>query len=114
MSYRFLIMATIIRIKKILPFVPYFLNKILLLTEFFLLIRFILKWLNASAQAFIVNIFYIFTDVLVWPFDFIFPNVNLDGGGIIDIISISSMVGYAVLVLIILGVLKLFYKEAGE
>lgn len=104
-------MKVILKIRDILPLVPYFLNRILLLTEFFLMIRFILKWLNASDSAFIVSIFYSFTDVLVWPFNFIFPNIALNGGGIADMIAISSMIGYAVFTLIIIGILKLFYKE---
>lgn len=94
-----------------MPLIPYFLNRLLLLAESFLLIRFILKWLNASAQAFIARVFYSFTDILVWPFNFIFPNVNLADGGIIDVIAVSSMIGYAILALIIVGILKLFYKE---
>lgn len=79
------------------------------LLELLLGIRVILKFLGASARAEIVQLVYGISDFFAAPFKFIFPNISISGGGVIDFVAISAMVGYLVLVLIILKLLKIIF-----
>lgn len=76
------------------------------LLEIVLGIRVILKFLGASSKALIVELLYKITDFITAPFKFIFPNVSLEKG-IIDFTTLSAMVGYLILVLVILKLLRL-------
>ncbi len=69
--------------------------------------RVVLKFLGASAKARIVELLYLYTDFIVAPFKFIFPNIPLRDGGILDLVALSAMAGYLILVLVILKLLKI-------
>lgn len=97
-------------IEKIHGGITYFLKRLFLLTEFFLFLRLILKFLNASGEAFAVKNLYKYTDILVWPFNFIFPNFYVSEK-LIDMVTISAMVGYFLALIILLGILRLIFRD---
>jgi len=85
-------------------------KKLLGLLELFLFLRLILKFLGASSKALVVNLIYKYSDILVSPFNFIFPNIRWRDY-LIDTATISAMIGYAILIYIIFQILKLFSKD---
>jgi len=82
-------------------------NKLLALIEGFLFLRLLLKFLGASEKAFIVDLIYKGTDVLVSPFDFIFPNIYWPKDMLIETATLSAMIGYAILALLLYQLLRL-------
>lgn len=76
------------------------------LLEIVLGVRVVLKFLGASSKALIVELLYKTTDFITAPFKFIFPNVYLEKG-VIDFTTLSAMLGYLILVLVILKLLHL-------
>mgnify|MGYP001614220711 FL=1 len=81
-----------------------------ILLELLLGIRVILKFLGASAKAEIVQLVYGISDFFIAPFKFIFQNISI-GEGIIDLVAISAIIGYFILVLIILKLLKIIFLK---
>ena len=79
-----------------------------ILLEILLGIRVVLKFLGASIKAEIVQLVYGISDFFVAPFKFIFPNISINGG-IIDFVAISAIIGYLILILIILKLLKIVF-----
>jgi hypothetical protein len=86
----------------------YCFKQFLLLVEFVLFLRLVLKFLNANPGSFAVAKLYWLTDFLVWPVSSIFPNFYL-GGRFVDVVVITAMVGYVLIYLFILGVLKIIF-----
>lgn len=86
-------------------------QRILGLLELFLFIRFLLRFLNASPKALAVSLIYKYSDILIFPFKFIFPDINLPYNFLIDSATVSAMIGYAVLAFVFLEVLKLFSND---
>ena len=84
--------------------------RLLSLVELLLFLRLMLKFLNASPMAFMVNIIYKYSAILISPFVFIFPDVYW-GKWIIESVTISAMVGYVLLVYIFLRLLRLFARD---
>jgi len=80
------------------------------LVESLLLLRLVLKFLNANTEAFIVFALYWLTDILVWPYKFIFPNFYWRDY-LVDLVAISAMVGYVITFFIALGILKIFFRQ---
>lgn len=80
------------------------LEKLFFLMEGFLFLRFILKFLEASPKALIVKIIFRYSDILVSPFNFIFPNFDFRGY-FVEISVISAIIGYAILAFIVFKVL---------
>jgi len=85
----------------------YIVKRLLFLLEIFLFLRLLLKFLAASPQALIVNLIYKYSDILVSPFQFIFPNIYWHGH-LIETVTLSAMIGYALAVFIIFRLLRLF------
>ena len=88
----------------------YVIKRLLVLVEFFLFLRLLLKFLNASPKAPIVNLIYKYSDILVSPFDFIFPDIYWENR-LIEVATISAMIGCAITVLIVFYLLRLFSRE---
>lgn len=82
-----------------------------ILAELSLILRIVLKFLAASSEALIVNLLYKVTDFIIIPFDFIFPNIFLDADKIIDIVAITSAIGYLLLVAIIVKFINLIRSK---
>ncbi|MCL5004402.1 MAG: YggT family protein [Patescibacteria group bacterium] len=76
------------------------------LLEIVLGARVVLKFLGASSKALIVELLYKTTDFIIAPFKFIFPNVYVNKG-VVDFTTLSAMLGYLILVLVILKFLRL-------
>ncbi len=102
---------TLIRtLREIYLMVFYVIKRLLVLVEFFLFLRLLLKFLNASPKALIINLIYKYSDILVLPFDFIFPDIWIEGR-LIEIATISAMIGCGMAVLIVFQLLRLFSKD---
>jgi len=82
-------------------------QKLFGLVELFLFLRLLLKFLNASSRALVVNFIYSYSEILVSPFSFIFPNIYWPKGHFIETATISAMIGYALIVFVIFQLLKL-------
>ncbi|MBZ9572479.1 hypothetical protein KJA15_04055 [Patescibacteria group bacterium] len=98
-------------LKKTYSTIVYIISRLLILVEFFLFLRLVLKFLNANPKALVVGLIYRWSDILVSPFNFIFPDVYWPRGRLIDTATLSAMIGYAILVFIIFQILQLIFKE---
>ncbi len=88
----------------------YISKRLLGLAEFFLFLRLLLKFLGASSQALVIKYIYGYSNFFVSPFDFIFPNFYWRGH-LVEIDTISAMIGYALAVYILFWLLKLFSRD---
>ena len=84
-----------------------FLQYLLGLFEVLLAIRLVLRFLDANPAAGIVELVYKITEVIILPFKGIFANIYLSGGGILDTVTISAMIGYPIIAYIIIELLQL-------
>lgn len=89
-------------------YIKYFLG----LFEVLLAGRVILKFLAANPKAPVVDALYRITDSVVMPFSGIFSNSRISGGGIIDFVAISAMIGYPIIVYIALELINLVSRKA--
>lgn len=85
-------------------------TRLLFLLEVFLFLRLSLKFLGANPKAIIVGIIYKTTEIVIFPFKFIFPNIFLKNY-FIEITTLSAMLGYALLVFVIFKLLRLFSRD---
>lgn len=83
-------------------------KKLFYLLEFFLFLRLILKFIGASPKALVVELIYKWSDFFISPFKFIFKNTYWPQDYFIETATISAMIGYAILVLVIFKILKPF------
>lgn len=74
-------------------------------------IRVVLKFLEASPQAIIVELLYRVTDAVATPFRGIFRDFVLSNGSVIDLTALSAMVGYPIIVYLVIELLELVTKE---
>ncbi len=88
----------------------YLLGRVLTLIEALLIIRIGLKFFGANTSALVVRVLYEITENIVRPFGAIFPNINL-GTHLLDVIAISAAVGYAVIYLIAIAILRAIFRE---
>jgi hypothetical protein len=95
----------------IYSFISSFVKKLLGLLEFFLFLRLLLKFLGANPQTMIVSQIYKYSNVFVSPFDFIFHDIYWPQGHIIEVSSITAMIGYALAVFIIFSLLQTFSED---
>jgi hypothetical protein len=86
------------------------LTKLFFLLEFFLFIRLFLKFLGASAISLAVDYIYQGSHVLVSPFYFIFPDIYFKGR-LLEIATISAMLGYLLGFFVLMKILRLFSKD---
>lgn len=77
--------------------------------EAFLGLRVVLKYLGANPSTPIVKILYDFTDFLSYPFRKIFSDWVVRGG-VVDWTAISAMVGYLILIILIVKLIRIFVK----
>ena len=89
----------------------YAFKRVFFLLEFFLFLRLLLKYSGANPKTLVVELIYQYSDILVSPFEFIFPNIDWPEGRLIEIAAISAMIGYAILVFIIFQLLRLFSRD---
>jgi len=86
------------------------LSKFFIFLQSFLFLRLLLKFLGANPETLVVSVIYKYSDVLVSPFNLIFDDVYL-WDLLIEMSTISAMVGYAIVMLIILKALRLLREE---
>jgi len=95
---------------KIYSLIERVIKRLLYLLELFLFLRLILKFFNASPKALVVNLIYTYSDILVSPFKFIFPNLYWRNY-LIETATISATVGYIIAVYVLFQLLRLFAKD---
>lgn len=78
--------------------------------EFLLAFRVLLRFLEASAVAPIVDLLYRVTDAILVPFAGIFRDLVLRNGSVIDLNALSAMVGYAIIFYLVVELLHLVTK----
>ncbi len=67
--------------------------RLLALVQTFFLLRLLLVFFGANPQTLVVAKLYEYTNVLIWPFLGIFPDITI-WGGLVDVSTIATMVGY--------------------
>jgi len=87
----------------------YIVRRLFFLFELFLFLRLILKFLAANSQTLVVNFIYEYSDIVIFPFQSIFPNIYWRGY-FIDTVTVSAMIGYAIAVFVILQILRIFSR----
>ncbi len=91
-----------------------FIEYLLGIFEVFLAIRLVLRFLGANPAAQIVELVYKISEVIIVPFKGIFANIALSGGGVVDVVTLSAMVGYPVIVYILVELARLASKDAAS
>ena len=97
-------------IKKITNLFERIIKRLLCIVELFLFLRLLLKFLSASSEAFVVNLIYKYSDVLISPFRFIFQDVYWSGR-VIELATISTMIGYVIFIFVVFKLLSLFSRD---
>ncbi len=87
-------------------------KQLLILLEFFLFLRFTLKFLSANPETVIVNIIYKYSDFFVSPFSSIFPDIYWQGEYLLEAANIAAMIGYAIVAFVIYQILRVFSKDS--
>ena len=85
-------------------------KRILWVVELFLFLRLLLKFLGASPEAFVVNLIYKYSDILISPFSFIFQDVYWSRR-VIELATISAMIGYVIFIFVVFKLLSLFSRD---
>jgi len=88
----------------------YIVKRVFILFECFLFLRLILKFFDANPQALVVNFIYKYSDIFISPFQYIFPDIYWRSY-FIDVVTISAMIGYAILIFVILQILRIFSRD---
>jgi len=97
-------------IKKTFNLLERAVKRILWVVELFLFLRLLLKFLGASSEAFAVNLIYKYSDILISPFRFIFQDIYWSGR-IIELATISTMIGYVIFIFVIFKILSVFSRD---
>ena len=97
-------------LRKIRIIVERAVKNLLGLASLILLVRLVLKFLGASPKAFVVDLIYKYTDILLAPFEFIFQDIYFQNR-IIETAVISAMIGYSILVFVVFKLLHLFSRD---
>lgn len=95
---------------KVYYFFDYTLKRVLALAGAVVFVRLLLQFFGANPASYIVAKWYMVTDVILWPFQGIFSNMEWEGH-IIDIVGACAIVGYAVLVFLILQLLRALTRQ---
>lgn len=90
---------------KIYYFFDYILKRLLAIMGAVVFVRLLLKFFGANTTSYIVAKWYVVSDVIIWPFQGIFSNIEWEGH-IIDVVGACAIAGYAILIFIILQILR--------
>ena len=77
-------------------------------------LRIIASFLKANPETPAIRYLYKITNVLVFPFQDIFPNINLKKIGVnapLDTVALASLIGYLIIFFIIIGALRILTKD---
>lgn len=87
-------------------------SKLFWLFELFLFLRLVLKFLGANPQALVVGLIYKYSDIAISPFSFIFRDIYWKGH-LIEISTVSAIVGYAIAMFIVFKIPRLLERSEG-
>jgi len=79
--------------------------------EILLGLRLVLRLLGANPAAPVVDLLYTLTNAITSPFRGIFSDIYLRSGGIFDLVTITSMVGYPIIVYLIFELVNIIAKD---
>ena len=79
--------------------------------EILLAMRVILRLLSANPLTPVVDLIYTVSNFVMRPFQGIFQNPVLQSGSIIDIVAITAMIGYPIIIFLIGELLRLVVKD---
>lgn len=83
---------------------------LLFLVEIFLFLRLLLKFFSANKKAMVVKIVFDYSDVLIFPFKNIFPDIYWKKNPV-EISTICAMLGYAIFVFLIFKIIDPIFKK---
>ena len=95
------------------PFLT-FIKYVLGFFEILLGIRLVLRLLSANPAAPIVDLLYVLTGVIIAPFQNIFSNVSVRGGGVFDIVTLTAMICYPIIVYLFIELVHIITKDRGH
>jgi len=95
---------------KIYTFLEYVLKRAMALVGMLVFIRIVLKFFDANPASYVVEKLYANTDLLLWPFQGIFNNMEWEGH-MIDIVGACAIAGYVILVFLVLQLLKILTRQ---
>ena len=95
---------------KIGSFISSVVSKLFSLLEFFLFLRLLLKFFWANPDTLVVKIIYKYSEILVSPFNSIFPNIYWRNY-FIETSTIAAMIGYGIVVFVLFRLLRLFSQD---
>ncbi|MFH0712427.1 MAG: hypothetical protein V2A55_01000 [Candidatus Jorgensenbacteria bacterium] len=93
--------------RPVIKFVKYVLS----FFELFLGLRLILRLLGANPSTPIVDLLYTLTDTIMIPFQGIFSNMRFQNGSVLDVVAITSMIGYPIIVYLLIELIDAIAKE---
>lgn len=93
--------------RSVIKFIKYILG----FFELLLGLRLVLRLLGANPLTPIVDFLYAVTNTIIVPFRGIFSNVELRGGGIFDIVTITAMIGYPIIVYLLIELIHAIAKD---
>ena len=85
-------------------------KRILFILQLSLVLRLLLKFLDANASAPVVGFIYRYTDFLIKPFESIFTDIPWQGK-LIETSTISAIFGYWILVFVFFRLINLFARH---
>ena len=97
-------------LKTIFSIISSFISKLFWLFEFFLFLRLFLQFMGANAQTPVVRFIYKYSGLPVSPFRYIFNNIYWQGH-LIELSVVSAMIGYAIAVIIVYYLIKVFSRN---
>ncbi len=97
-------------LSKVSSFASSVILKVFFLLELFLFLRLLLKFLGANPKTLVVDWIYRYSDAIVLPFNSIFHNFFWRGY-LIEMVAVSAMVGYAIVIFVLLKLLGALDKE---
>ena len=95
---------------KIGSFISSVVSKLFSLLEFFLFLRLLLKFFWANPNTLVVKIIYKYSEILVSPFNSIFPNIYWRNY-FVETSTIAAMIGYGIVVFVLFRLLRLFSQD---
>lgn len=80
-------------------------NVALAIISFFIGIRIVLKFFAANPQTPFVNWIYQVSGDIIYPFTGIFPNLQIDGSAVFDIVALITLIAYMILGYVVIALI---------
>ncbi|HXF43865.1 MAG TPA: YggT family protein [Candidatus Paceibacterota bacterium] len=77
-------------------------------------LRLLLRLLGANPVAPIVDLLYTLTAIIISPFRGIFSDIYLRSGGVLDLVTVTAMIGYPILVYLLFELVNVVARDRRE